>query len=916
MPDSDDGERFPAGARPAEFGQLVELVARARAGAGGALLVRGPVGSGVSTLLERLPAASGDVVQLTTAGVASERRIAGAALHRFLLPVDGPGAGGASSWPDPLVATGMLLERLAAAARPGRPVLGRIDDVHLLDGLSRRTFAMAARRLPGLPVAMVLGVRDGDPSIAELDGIRQVVLEPLPGPAARALVLNLLGPPAPAALVDALTELGHGNPMALRELVAAVSPEHRSGARPVPDRLPAGRLRERLLESLRRQSAGVRTLLLVVAAGGTVREPTLATALRRARIPASRLAEAERSALVRVHDGTVRLCDPLLAAAVYDGASSGERRWAHACLADALEITGLVTEAMVHRASAVAGLDPQLACRLVGAAAQAHRDRDYALTSRALERSATLLPMRAASAERLVAAAYAAWEAGEPRRARALLARAEPLGRAGEVRGRAALLLGELELRGGRGPTAFASLAEAARELRDTDRPAALGALVLLAHGRVGAGDHRPIRGVVRQAERLRHPDEGSQTRVLRECLNALESALSERVGDASTGLRRLVGDSRGPEVDPLVWAAETALLLPDDARAATWATEAVRRARARRTVSQVPPALAVLARAEYLGGDRTASRDHAVEAVATARELGQVNTASGAQALLALIASGLGDPEGVVPEAGRAAKDAADRGFSRPLAAVSWAAGRVALAHGRPDEAVRAFRPLLRPALSGAHRALALPAAVDLIEAAVNTGRVHLARKVLTRFEIWIAATDRPVLTALGLRGRALVSDDPDEAVALLGRAVDRLAGTPADLERARTQLLLGAALRRHRRSVLAREPLQEALRTFEGLGAAPWAERTAEELRAAGGTARGAPPAAVEGLTARQRQIATLIAAGATNREVAEQLRLSPRTVDYHLRAVFGHLGIRSRVELVRLLGDLRTGRSCGCC
>jgi DNA-binding CsgD family transcriptional regulator len=98
----------------------------------------------------------------------------------------------------------------------------------------------------------------------------------------------------------------------------------------------------------------------------------------------------------------------------------------------------------------------------------------------------------------------------------------------------------------------------------------------------------------------------------------------------------------------------------------------------------------------------------------------------------------------------------------------------------------------------------------------------------------------------------------------------------------------------------------LRAALDIFGPIGAAPWALRAGNELRAAGGTVSQPAGEAVNGrdqLTPRETQIARMASDGATNREIAAQLFLSPRTVDYHLHKIFAKLGIRSRVELAHL-------------
>ena len=120
--------------------------------------------------------------------------------------------------------------------------------------------------------------------------------------------------------------------------------------------------------------------------------------------------------------------------------------------------------------------------------------------------------------------------------------------------------------------------------------------------------------------------------------------------------------------------------------------------------------------------------------------------------------------------------------------------------------------------------------------------------------------------------------------------------------MQRARTELLYGEWLRRERRRTDARAHLRAAIDIFRRRGVVPWAERAEAELRATGETARKRGAAAVDQLTPQELQIAGLVTGGLTNRDIAAQLFLSPRTVDYHLHKVFTKLGIASRTELVR--------------
>jgi DNA-binding NarL/FixJ family response regulator len=121
---------------------------------------------------------------------------------------------------------------------------------------------------------------------------------------------------------------------------------------------------------------------------------------------------------------------------------------------------------------------------------------------------------------------------------------------------------------------------------------------------------------------------------------------------------------------------------------------------------------------------------------------------------------------------------------------------------------------------------------------------------------------------------------------------------------ERARTELLLGAALRRARRRTEARDALRSALAALDALDARDWAERVRRELRALGDAPAAAQRAGLATLTPQELQIARLVSGGASNREIAAQLFLSPRTVEYHLYKLYPKLGIGSRTELARLV------------
>jgi DNA-binding CsgD family transcriptional regulator len=149
----------------------------------------------------------------------------------------------------------------------------------------------------------------------------------------------------------------------------------------------------------------------------------------------------------------------------------------------------------------------------------------------------------------------------------------------------------------------------------------------------------------------------------------------------------------------------------------------------------------------------------------------------------------------------------------------------------------------------------------------------------------------------------RALLCAEDEGAEEAFAAAVEMHAGASRPFDRARTELAFGEYLRRARRRLEAREHLRAALDGFEALGAPAWAESARAGLRASGQTARRRDASTLDELTAQELQIAHYVGEGLTNRDVAAQLFLSPRTIDFHLRNVFRKLGISSRIELARL-------------
>jgi DNA-binding CsgD family transcriptional regulator len=224
-------------------------------------------------------------------------------------------------------------------------------------------------------------------------------------------------------------------------------------------------------------------------------------------------------------------------------------------------------------------------------------------------------------------------------------------------------------------------------------------------------------------------------------------------------------------------------------------------------------------------------------------------------------------------------------------------ALGLLELGLGRYDDALRHLEAVPRQ-----YSADAMLAVADLVEVAVRAGQPERARAPFDRFRIWADAVRQPWASAVALRCEALL-DDSEEAYAQAVRLHEK---ATRPFEKARTELLYGEWLRRARHRSDARTPLRSAMEVFDRLRAKPWSDRARAELRATGESGSASEPTApvlLDRLTPQELQVVRLAAEGISSREIAAQLFLSRRTVEYHLYKAYPKLGISSRKELSRL-------------
>ena len=338
--------------------------------------------------------------------------------------------------------------------------------------------------------------------------------------------------------------------------------------------------------------------------------------------------------------------------------------------------------------------------------------------------------------------------------------------------------------------------------------------------------------------------------------------------------------------------------------RAIVLQSAAVARARARGAFATL--AVALLRRGGLMaarGLPREALAD-GEEGLRLTEEAGLDNSIAQSHAVLAGAAALRGDDATCAQEAERAISLAVRRGLLPARETAVWALGVRELSRGHYEAALDHLSEIAGGGDAGRMRTpLSLYAAApDLIEAAARAGRPEAARPVLERLATWQAATGADWVAPLLERSRGLLSDDAD-AEAHLRIALELHTGDAPGFHRARTELCLGELLRRDRRRAESRTHLRSAAAVFDALGAEPWAERAREELRATGESRRRPDQSGAADLTPQERRIARFVAEGATNKEVAAQLFLSPKTVEYHLAKVFQKLGIASRGDLARM-------------
>ncbi|HVS09546.1 MAG TPA: LuxR C-terminal-related transcriptional regulator [Planctomycetota bacterium] len=502
----------------------------------------------------------------------------------------------------------------------------------------------------------------------------------------------------------------------------------------------------------------------------------------------------------------------------------------------------------------------------------------------------------------MLAAAEAAYVAGRPRRARALLEAATVEGATTEVAAQIHRLHGWLDITEGKFLHAHERLLTEGAALGDAD--AALAADLYADAGLAAAigGEPAQARAAARRARELAAGSGSQATIDLRAGVTMLLA------GDGRAGerlIRRALAEARegelarGPfrsDILALYWTEQYGVA----AEVLDRLIEHGRRSRDRLLAGWIDTRAAI----DFRLGRWSAAEARAAEARRLAEALGQTPQVASCLATLARISAA----RGRAAECRRRLEQAAALMAGSEDVLFGWtrsAAGLLELGLGDVERAVDALEPLVASEVGRATLDPAIGQATsDLIEAYVRGGRVSEGRSLCEEFERRVRGSGRAWAAAALHRCRGLLAPpsafDDEFAEALRHH---RRTATPFEL--ARTELCYGERLRRARRRRDAGTHLRSALGTFVQLGTAPWAERARRELAATRGRTRGESDGLRARLTPHELRVVALVERGLRNREIAATLFVSERTVEYHLTNVYGKLDVRSRTELAWLLG-----------
>ena len=904
--------------RVSECTVLDRLVASVRAGASEALVLRGEAGVGKSALVEYLVQHASGCGIARAAGVESEMELAYAGLQQLCAPfldrlerLPGPQRdalgtafglrdGGA---PDRFL-VGLAVLSLLSDVAEERPRVCVVDDAQWLDEASAQALAFVARRLGAESVGMVFAIREPGGE-QHFEGLPELAVGGLDDREARELLATAVAGPLDERVRDLIVAETHGNPLALLELPRGRTPAELAGGFGLSG-TPAvpGRIEQSFRERLVPLPPSTRLLLLVAAAEPVGDSVLVWRAAAGLGIGPDAAASAAGAGLADF-GAQVRFDHPLVRSAVYGAGAPEERQRVHRALAEATDANIDPDRRAWHRAQAAAGLDEDVAAELERSAGRAQARGGLAAGAAFHERAAALTPDPRRRAQRALLAAQGKHQAGAPDAALRLLAMAQA-GPLDELeRARAQLLHAQITFAMTRGRDAPPLLLEAARRLEPLDATLAREtyleafAAALSADRLVRGGDAREIAAAVLAAG-WEH-----STRACDLLLDGLALLTREGYVAGAPTLKAALRAFRAEplsEEDELRWlwlACRIARALADDGAWDELSARHLELARRSGAFSALPVALTDRVLVELFCGRIGVATSLAAESDAVVEATGSHLTLRTS----IVLANWRGQDAEALTLIEARRQDVLRRGEGLWLAANDWGDAIRYNGVGRYEDALAAAERATEAAHGLGPSILLL---AELIEAAARSGQPERATGPLAQLAEIAHAADTD--WALGSHARAAATLSEGEAAERLYReAIERLSHIKTRATLARAHLLYGEWLRRENRRVDAREQLRVAHAMLAGMGMEAFAERARRELLATGETVRKRTVDTLDELTPQEVQVARLASGGQTNPEIGAQLFLSPRTVEWHLRKVFGKLGISSRKELRAALADV---------
>lgn len=935
--------------RERELAYLGSSIEEARSGSGRLVVVEARAGLGKTRLLQaaRESAAAAGLRVLAARATELERDFPFALVRQLLAPalaglppderdgvLDGAGAAlGAlglagndgSAQPGDTFAVLHGLYWVTAALAEREPLVLAIDDAHWADAASLDYLSFLLPRLEELPLLVAVTSRPDEPDAP--GGLARVTTDALarrlsPGPlsreAATAVVTGELGCEPDAGFAAACHEVSGGNPFLLGELartVAAEGIEPTTGEIERVRELAPDRVARTVAVRLDRLSDEARAVARAVAILGDDGDHRLvATLVELGPESAARGADALRAASVLDHGSELRFIHPLVRNAVYVELPAGERAAAHARAAALLRDEGAAPELIATQLVATVArgdrdtvetlLEAGKRALAKGAARSAIAYLTRALREPAPDdlRASVLHPLITAS---IWAADHTVFDAIE----RDVF---DELERQPSLKPRWATKLTTWMALSGRFDRSAPLLEDAidvAMAGGDVDRAFRLEA-------QLNTISQLPLSERAARLERYRgriEPDSPSGR--LEASLDAQHALLCGSADEAADCARRALDGGKvfaeqaeltspGFNVIVLVFADQL-----DDAQRGADHARAIGRERGS-TPQQVG--------AWWLNGFVAWARGDLDVAEADLRQAFTLAQLGGLAPAVLMLTAGLmwvlihrGELDAAETQLESTGMATGAMPENVLVSLLLMARAQLRLEQGRLEEAAEDFLELKRwSQRMGATTGPSLQAGAFAAMALAGLGHreraLELAHEALANARAWGAPSG--ISRALRARGLAIGGSAGIESLAEAAAVLD---GSPVKVERATAMCELGAALRRENRRAEAREPLRAALDLARRCGAGGIARRAFDELQATGERVRRHTPIGVESLTPSERRVAELAASGMTNRQIAQSLFVTVKTVETHLSAAYDKLGIRSRGELADALED-RSGES----